>query len=78
MNCQICGKQASENSVVCSDECQNIRLAIFELINEVTPTNGCDNCWGDLHQGCTEQCKGEFERLSEFSEKLWSLVKQFL
>jgi len=76
--CVVCGKPAKKNIIVCSDHCQNIRLKIFELGDKYFPTNGCDNCWGDLHQGCTEQCKKEFKESGEFLGDLWSLTNLIL
>jgi predicted nucleic acid-binding Zn ribbon protein len=75
--CDVCFTPVprEKNSIVCSDECQNVRLKIFELERKYTPTNGCDNCWGDLYQGCTEQCKREFREALEFGKDLWSLVR---
>ena len=74
MKCEVCGKPALKNKVICSELCQKIRLRIYKLGDKYAPTHGCDNCWGDLHQGCTEQCKKEFKKLGEISEDLWSLV----
>jgi len=74
MKCVICKKEAMENSVICSDKCAKIRLKLFELDNKYFPTHGCDNCWGDLHQGCTEKCRREFDESRKFGKDLWSLV----
>jgi len=75
MECEVCGKTVRiKNSVVCSEHCQEIRLKIFRLVEEYTPTKGCDNCWGDLHQGCSEECRREFKESLKFGTKLWSLV----
>ena len=30
---------------------------IEEIQNMIPLPSGCDNCWGDLHQGCTDACK---------------------
>ena len=51
---------------------------IIRLTNKYTPTNGCDNCWGDLHQGCTEKCKVEGKLAHEFVVELYSLVRGVL
>ena len=76
MKCQVCKKnEARKNSVICSDNCQNIRLEVYRLLDKYTPTNGCDNCWGDLHQGCTEKCKEEFKKMGIFANELWELIK---
>ena len=64
-----------ENSVICSELCSRTRLRIHELIDKYFPTNGCDNCWGDLHQGCSEQCRREFVEGSKFARDLWELVR---
>jgi hypothetical protein len=74
MKCEVCNKEAMENKVICSEHCGKIRKMIFELKNKYFPTHGCDNCWGDLHQGCTEQCKKEFVESSAFYKDLWKLV----
>ena len=76
MKCEICHTEVDKekNSVVCSDKCLEIRSKIFELIDKYFPTNGCDNCWGDLHGVCTEQCQKEFRESLEFGKDLWSLI----
>lgn len=75
MRCEICNKEAKKNLVICSSEkCSKVRLEIFRLIDKYFPTHGCDNCWGDLHQGCTEQCNKEFRESGKFAGDLWSLV----
>jgi len=75
MKCQICGRPARKNSIVCSDNCNDIRLLIMNLSNKYTPTNGCDNCWGDLHQGCTDKCKQEFKNSTEFIKELYNFIR---
>ena len=76
MKCQICKtREAISNSLVCSERCATIRLKIMELSNRYTPCNGCDNCWGDLHQGCTDKCREEFTKSSEFGRELFFLVQ---
>ena len=74
MKCEICGKPALEGIVVCSKQCQKIRLKMFKLMDKYTPTPGCENCRGDLYQGCTDKCKKEFDELGKFSQDLWSLI----
>ena len=75
MKCQVCKINESEkNSVICSTRCEKIRLDIISLVGEYTPTNGCENCWGDLGQGCTEKCKNEFKKASDFAGKLNQLI----
>jgi hypothetical protein len=78
MKCEICKKEVGprKNSVVCSDKCKDIRKLIFELEDKYFPRHGCENCWGDLHQGCTEQCKKEFRECQEFGTDLWKLVRK--
>jgi hypothetical protein len=73
--CDVCGKPSLKNSIVCSDNCQNVRLKLFELEHKYTPTNGCDNCWGDLHQGCSDKCNREFSEALKFGKDLWSLIR---
>jgi len=74
MKCYICNKKSRKDSIVCSDSCNRIRLLIIQLSNKYTPTNGCDNCWGDLGQGCTIDCKQEFKKSSEFIKDMHKLV----
>lgn len=76
MKCEICNIEIpkEKNSVVCSDKCQEIRLLIFKIGDKYFPTNGCDNCWGDLHQGCSEQCRKEFRESLKFGQDLWSII----
>ena len=78
MKCEICGKEASKNKVICSDHYAKIRLKIYRLVDKYFPTHGCDNCWGDLHQGCTKQCKKEFREARKFAKDLWSLIRLIL
>jgi hypothetical protein len=74
--CAVCrSRSAEKNSIVCSDKCNEIRLRIIKLTSKYTPTNGCDNCWGDLHQGCTNKCKEEFKVAGEFVKELYELVR---
>ena len=78
IKCRICGKPALKNSVICSDRCAKIRLKRLEIMDKYAHPNGCDNCWGDLHQGCSEQCKKEFRESAEFGQDLWSLMHLIL
>lgn len=75
MKCSICEKEAMSGSIVCSENCNEIRLMIIKLSNKHTPTNGCENCWGDLGQGCTDKCKNESKLSYEFIKKMYSLVR---
>ena len=76
MNCEICGNEVPvKNSVVCPGKCSALRKRLFELEDKYYPTNGCDNCWGDEHIGCTEQCKKEFRESSAFGQDLWSIIR---
>jgi hypothetical protein len=73
--CEICNKEVTlNNSVVCSEKCASIRSKIMEIRNKYFPTNGCDNCRGDLHQGCSEQCNREFEASLKFGTDLMFLT----
>lgn len=38
-----------------------------EFQKKYFPTHGCDNCLGDLHEGCSEKCKSEFRAYGECS-----------
>jgi hypothetical protein len=76
MKCQVCEvREAMPNSIVCSNRCNKIRLEIINLSNKYTPTNGCENCWGDLGGTCTEKCKKEFAVAREFVSELYYLVR---
>lgn len=75
MKCEICRKEVKiHNSVVCGGKCIQIRQRLFDLEKKYFPTNGCDNCWGDLHQGCTEQCRKERGDSYKFGKDLWDLI----
>ena len=74
IKCRICGKPALKNSVICSDKCAKIRLKRLEIMDKYAHPNGYNNCWGDLHQGCTEQCRREFEKYGELGEDLMDLI----
>lgn len=79
MKCEVCKKNdALKNVVICSDRCEKIRQALFDLGKKYFPTNGCDNCWGDLHHGCSEQCKKEFSESLRFGQDLWKLTRLIL
>jgi len=73
--CVVCGKPSMKNVIVCSDNCQNISSKLFELNDKYFPTNGCDNCWGDLHNGCSDKCKEERKKSSEFGIDLWLIIR---
>ena len=77
MKCVICKKVVAPrmNSVVCSDGCLNVWNKINELMETYFPAHGCDNCREDLHRGCSEQCKEEFNRRHKFGGDVWSLVR---
>lgn len=76
MKCEVCqNKEAQKNLVICSEHCGKIRDKIHELDDKYFPTHGCDNCWGDLHQGCSEECRNERRESSRFGADLWKLVR---
>ncbi len=75
MKCEVCDSLAQKNSVVCSENCKELRLQILRMISRCCPSNGCENCWSDLHQGCSEQCKQESRKTSAFSRDLWTLIR---
>ena len=75
MKCEVCKKQVNiHNSIVCSEYCKEIRQQIFEITDKYFPTHGCDNCWGDLHQKCSEQCKKEGSDSFKLGKDLWDLI----
>lgn len=76
--CEICKKKSMENKVICSDHCGDIRQMMFDLDKKYFPTNGCDNCWGDLGTTCSTQCKEEFQESREFYGDMWKLVRLIL
>lgn len=75
IKCEVCGKTAMKNLVICSEKCGEVRKHIFSIQNKFFPTHGCDNCWGDLYHGCSEQCKKERSESFKFGTDLWSLVR---
>ena len=77
MKCDVCKTEIprEKNSVVCSDKCSRIRKRLAEIEHKYFPTHGCDNCWGDLHQGCTDQCNREFRESLKFGQDLWSIIR---
>ncbi len=76
MKCMVCKIRESEkNSIVCSDSCDEIRLAILQLYYKYTPSKGCDNCWGDLGGNCTDECREESRRAHRFINELYKLVR---
>lgn len=76
MKCEICKVEVPKelNSIVCSDRCNSVRLKMIELTSKYFLTKGCDNCHGDLHQGCTNECKTEFANAYKFVTDLHSLL----
>ena len=75
MECEVCRKEARKNEIVCSEQCQAVRLKFMELDDKYFPTSGCENCRGDLHQGCSEKCKQESRDSYGFNQDLWSLIR---
>jgi len=77
MKCEICEKEIDpkRNSVVCSDNCKEIRLRRLQIMDKYAHPNGCDNCWGDFHSGCTSQCKSEFQKYGELGQDLMELIR---
>jgi hypothetical protein len=76
MKCQVCRiKETKANSIVCSENCNQIRLKIHRLSDTYTPTSGCAKCWGDLGGSCTDKCKYEFAIASKFVNELYELVR---
>jgi len=76
MKCKVCKiNEAKPLSIVCSENCNKIRLLINLLSNKYTPTYGCDNCRGDNGGRCTSLCRQEFSASSLFVKELYSLVK---
>jgi hypothetical protein len=76
MKCYVCKiKEAKSGSTVCSERCHEISLLIRRLADICTPTPGCENCLGDLHQGCTDKCRSEFKLSYYFVSELYKLVR---
>jgi hypothetical protein len=59
----------------CSNKCRYIKLMINNLVDKYAPVHGCENCWGDLHQGCTDKCREEFKLAKELQHDLYGLYK---
>jgi len=76
VKCVVCGKDAMDWSVVCSERCASVRKLLFEVGDEYAPRSGCPNCWGDLYVGCTPECNAESERAARLFRSLWSLAHQ--
>ena len=74
MKCVVCEKEALKNKIICSEQCSEIRLKVFNLMDKYFPTNGCDNCWGDLGGRCSDECHKEFSNARKFGQDLWNLV----
>ena len=64
-----------KDSIVCSTKCREIRLKILSLCSNYFPATGCDNCLGDLHQGCSDSCREESRAEHAFSKDLWALIR---
>jgi len=78
INCEVCGKPALKNVVICSKRCEKVRLYVYKLIDKYFPLHGCSNCWEDLGGRCTDECRKEFQAGREFADDIWSLVKMLL
>ena len=74
MNCVACGKETRQDMLVCSEQCEAVRYKVLELADTYCPTKGCENCWGDLHQGCSVRCRHDFEDYAQFVKQLWALL----
>ena len=75
LKCCVCNKDAEENSIVCGDGCQQVRLQMLAMGNKYAKTNGCENCLGDLHSGCSQTCKDEFKKSGQFYKDCWTLIR---
>lgn len=77
MKCEICnGELPIElNSVVCAGKCSDVRKKYIEIGSKFFPSTGCENCHGDLHQGCSDECKESSRKSHEFYKDIWSLIK---
>ena len=53
---------------------------IMELSNNIAikyaPLHGCENCRGDLHQGCSDECKHEFEVFRSMRDDIKNTLDQ--
>ena len=77
MECVICHKplEHDSRSTVCDEPCLDIHKKVMDLTFKYANPKGCANCWGDLYQGCTDECKLEFRKYGEFMKDVWSLVR---
>ncbi len=54
-----------------------LNKSLIKFAAKYAPTNGCDNCWGDLHIGCTDQCIEEFRKAGNLAIELRTFVGEF-
>ena len=58
-------------------EIKQVNELIRKISDEFAPSNGCENCWGDLHQGCTEECVETLKKWGKLFREIDSL-KEYL
>jgi hypothetical protein len=52
----------------------NIEEVKNNIVDKYAPRNGCENCLGDLHEGCSDECNAEFRKARELREELSKLI----
>ena len=53
-----------------------LKLTSVKIANKYAQANGCDNCWGDLHQGCTAECTASMKKWGQCIEDIEFYAKQ--
>ena len=58
---------------------KRLRSELVNLAYKIIPLpSGCSNCWGDLHEGCTDECRRSRDEHSEKIDLVIKRVKKLL
>lgn len=47
---------------------------LHSIASKYVPWKGCENCWGDTHLGCTDECLRNQQVQESFIDELKSLI----
>lgn len=75
--CTVCGTELVKpyRSTLCGGICVDIHRKFMDLTFKYAHPTGCENCWGDLHGRCSDECIRTMKEYGEFMKDLWSLVR---
>lgn len=67
--CEKCSALSRINETTPEDARINLQIA-RKVVSKYVLDKGCENCWGDLHQGCTDECKANWKLSNEVADLL--------